>query len=77
MDYGYARASTNADRQDKQEIITVDDEHYDVIRKFFFGKLNDYVSEQIRRIEKCAQQNWRNKVMEIKTKYDIDVDRVE
>lgn len=38
----------------KQEIITATDEHYDIIRKFFFGKLNDYVSEQIRRIEKCV-----------------------
>lgn len=39
----------------KQEIITAADEHYDIIRKFFFGKLNDYVSEQIRRIEECVE----------------------
>ena len=38
-----------------KEVITVADEHYDIIRKFFFNKLNDYVSEQIRRIEECVQ----------------------
>lgn len=38
-----------------KEVITAADEHYDIIRKFFFNKLNDYVSEQIRRIEECVQ----------------------
>lgn len=35
----------------KEEVITATDKHYDIIRKFFFDKLNDYVSEQIRRIK--------------------------
>ena len=39
----------------RKEVITADDEHYDIIRKFFFFLLNDYVSEQIRRIEECVQ----------------------
>lgn len=39
----------------KKEVITATDKHYDVIRKFFFIKLNDYVTEQIRRIEECVQ----------------------
>lgn len=39
----------------RKEVITAVDEHYDIIRKFFFNKLNDYVSEQIRRIEECVQ----------------------
>lgn len=39
----------------RKEIISADDEHYDIISKFFFNKLNDYVSEQIRRIEECVQ----------------------
>lgn len=39
----------------KKEIITVDDKHYDIIRKFFFNKLNDYVTEQVRRLEECVQ----------------------
>ena len=38
----------------KKEIISADDEHYEIIRKFFFVKLNEYVSEQINRIEKSA-----------------------
>lgn len=38
----------------KKEVITAADEHYDIIRKFFFSKVNDYVSEQIRRIEECV-----------------------
>lgn len=38
-----------------KEVITAADEHYDIIRKFFFNKLNDYVAEQIRRIEECVQ----------------------
>lgn len=39
----------------KKEIITAADEHYSIIKKFFFGKLNDYVTEQIKKIEKCVQ----------------------
>ena len=39
----------------KKEVITADDEHYCIIKKFFFGKLNDYVSEQIKKIEECVQ----------------------
>ena len=39
----------------KKEVVTAADEHYKIIRKFFFGKLNDYVSEQIRKIEECVQ----------------------
>lgn len=39
----------------KKEVITATDEHYGIIKKFFFGKLNDYVLEQIRRIEECVQ----------------------
>lgn len=39
----------------KKEVITAADEHYSIIKKFFFGKLNDYVSEQIKKIEKCVQ----------------------
>lgn len=38
----------------KKEIISVDDEHYEIIRKFFFMKLDEYVSEQIKRIEKSV-----------------------
>lgn len=32
----------------------MDDEQYEIIRKFFFVKLNEYVSEQIKRIEKSV-----------------------
>lgn len=39
----------------KKEVVTATDEHYGIIKKFFFGKLNDYVLEQIRRIEECVQ----------------------
>lgn len=39
----------------KEEAITAADEHYDIIKKFFFNKLNDYVAEQIRRIAECVQ----------------------
>ena len=39
----------------KKEVITADDEHYCIIKKFFLGKLNDYVTEQIKKIEKCVQ----------------------
>lgn len=39
----------------KKEVITVADEHYSIIKKFFFEKLNDYVSEQINKIEECVQ----------------------
>lgn len=39
----------------RKEVITAADEHYNIIRKFFFNKLNDYVAEQIRRIEECVQ----------------------
>lgn len=39
----------------KKEVITAADEHYSIIKKFFFGKLNDYVSEQIKKIEECVQ----------------------
>lgn len=39
----------------KKEVITAADEHYSIIKKFFFGKLNDYVSEQIKKIEDCVQ----------------------
>ena len=35
----------------KKEVVTATDEHYGIIKKFFFGKLNDYVSEQIKKIE--------------------------
>lgn len=38
----------------KKEIITADDKHYSIIKKFFFGKLNDYVTEQIKKIEECV-----------------------
>ena len=39
----------------KEEVIIATDKHYDIIRKFFFDKLNDYVAERIRRIEECVQ----------------------
>ena len=39
----------------KKKVINAADEHYGIIKKFFFGKLNDYVLEQIRRIEECVQ----------------------
>lgn len=39
----------------KKEGITAADEHYSIIKKFFFEKLNDYVSEQIKKIEECVQ----------------------
>lgn len=39
----------------KKEVITAADEYYSIIKKFFFEKLNDYVSEQIKKIEKCVQ----------------------
>lgn len=39
----------------KKEVIVAADSHYDIIRKFFFYKLNEYVAEQIRRIEECVQ----------------------
>lgn len=39
----------------KKEVITAADEHYSIIKKFFFGKLDDYVSEQIKKIEECVQ----------------------
>ena len=39
----------------KKEVVTATDEHYSIIKKFFFEKLNDYVLEQIRRIEECVQ----------------------
>lgn len=39
----------------KKEVITAADKHYSIIKKFFFEKLNDYVLEQIRRIEECVQ----------------------
>ena len=29
----------------KKEVINATDKHYSIIKKFFFGKLNDYVSE--------------------------------
>lgn len=39
----------------KKEVITAADEHYSIIKQFFFNKLNDYVTEQIKKIEKCVQ----------------------
>ena len=39
----------------KKEVINATDEHYGIIKKFFLGKLNDYVTEQIKKIEKCVQ----------------------
>lgn len=39
----------------KKEVITAADAHYSIIKKFFFGKLNDYVTEQIKKIEECVQ----------------------
>ena len=39
----------------KKEILAVTDEHYYIIREFFFNKLNDYVAMQIKRIEGCIQ----------------------
>ena len=39
----------------KKEVITAADEHYCIIKKFFLKKLNDYVTEQIKKIEKCVQ----------------------
>lgn len=39
----------------KKEVINAADEDYSIIKKFFFEKLNDYVLEQIRRIEECVQ----------------------
>lgn len=39
----------------KKEVVAATDEHYGIIKKFFFGKLNDYVSEQIKKIEECVQ----------------------
>lgn len=38
----------------RKEIISTNDEHYDVIKRFFFVKLDEYVSEQIKRIEKSV-----------------------
>ena len=38
----------------KKEVIAATDEHYNIIKKFFFWKLNDYVSEWISKIEKCV-----------------------
>ena len=39
----------------KKEVVAATDEHYGIIKKFFLGKLNDYVTEQIKKIEKCVQ----------------------
>ena len=39
----------------KKEVINAADEDYSIIKKFFFEKLNDYVSEQIKKIEECIQ----------------------
>ena len=39
----------------KKEVINAADEDYSIIKKYFFGKLNDYVSEQIKKIEECIQ----------------------
>ena len=39
----------------KKEVINAADEDYSIIKKYFFGKLNDYVSEQIKKIEECVQ----------------------
>ena len=39
----------------KKEVITAADEHYSIIKKFFFDTLNEYVSEQIKKIEECVQ----------------------
>lgn len=41
----------------KKEVINAADEDYSIIKNFFFGKLNDYVTEQIKKIEECIQQN--------------------
>lgn len=35
----------------KKEVVTAADEHYITIKKFFFDKLNEYVADQIRKIE--------------------------
>lgn len=39
----------------KREVIADADEHYHIIKKFFFGKLNEYVAEQMKKIEKCVK----------------------
>lgn len=39
----------------KVEVLAVTDEHYYIIKKFFFNKLNEYVAMQIKRIEGCIQ----------------------
>ena len=39
----------------KKEVINATDEHYGIIKKFFFDTLNEYVSEQIKKIEECVQ----------------------
>ena len=39
----------------KKEVITADDGQYDIIKRFFFNKLNEYVSEQVKKIEACVQ----------------------
>ena len=39
----------------KKEVINADDEQYDIIKRFFFNKLNEYVSEQVKKIEACVQ----------------------
>lgn len=37
------------------EVITATDEHYDVIKKFFFSKLKAILTEQVRKLEDCIQ----------------------
>lgn len=50
----YIGYDTSKELLHRKEIISADDEHYDVIRNFFFVKLNEYVSERIKRIEKSV-----------------------
>lgn len=51
----YIGYDTDKEMMYRKKVITTADEHYNVIKEFFFGKLNDYVSEQIKKIEECVQ----------------------
>lgn len=51
----YIGYDTDKEMMYRKEVITAADEHYNVIKKFFVGKLNDYVTEQIKKIEESVQ----------------------
>ena len=38
-----------------KEVIDASNEHYSIIKKLYFYKLNDYLAEQIRRIEEAIE----------------------